>query len=179
MGIPSRHQEHEEEEEYDDALFYEDIQAPKFVDLTAPDAGRPTDDASWFCLRVGKRLTAARLLLVPIRRSKSPALTRLLVRPFARRQAATRIMSRSTRTPWTGASSCGFVAFFLASPLASSVFRPGVQCESERLIEGCVMLDCLFQVMEARSPNVRLHKAIRRKNQRCVSQSQSSDRDPL
>jgi hypothetical protein len=140
MGIPSRHQEHEEEEEYDDALFYEDIQAPKFVDLTAPDAGRPTDDASWFCLRVGKRLTAARLLLVPIRRSKSPALTRLLVRPFARRQAATRIMSRSTRTPWTGASSCGFVAFFLASPLASSVFRPGVQCESERLIEDCVML---------------------------------------
>jgi hypothetical protein len=67
MGIPSRHQEHEEEEEYDDALFYEDIQAPKFVDLTAPDAGRPTDDASWFCLRVGKRLTAARLLLEPIR----------------------------------------------------------------------------------------------------------------
>jgi hypothetical protein len=54
MGIPSRHPEHEEEEEYDDALFYEDIQAPKFVDLTAPDAARPTDDASWFCLRVGK-----------------------------------------------------------------------------------------------------------------------------
>jgi hypothetical protein len=49
MGIPSRHPEHEEEEEYDDALFYEDIQAPMFVDLTAPDAGRPTDDASWFC----------------------------------------------------------------------------------------------------------------------------------
>jgi hypothetical protein len=54
MGIPSRHPEHEEEEEYDDALFYEDIQAPKFVDLTARDAARPTDDASWFCLRVGK-----------------------------------------------------------------------------------------------------------------------------
>ncbi|KAK3145940.1 hypothetical protein QOZ80_3BG0259570 [Eleusine coracana subsp. coracana] len=53
MGIPSRHPEHEEEEEYDDAVFYEDIQAPKFVDLTAPDACRPTDDASWFCLRVG------------------------------------------------------------------------------------------------------------------------------
>ncbi|GJM96768.1 hypothetical protein PR202_ga13631 [Eleusine coracana subsp. coracana] len=53
MGIPLRHPEHEEEEEYDDAVFYEDIQAPKFVDLTAPDAGRPTDDASWFCLRVG------------------------------------------------------------------------------------------------------------------------------
>ncbi|TVU44806.1 hypothetical protein EJB05_04265, partial [Eragrostis curvula] len=52
MGIPSRHPEHEEEEEYDDAVFYEDIQAPKFVDLTAPDANRPTDDASWFCLRV-------------------------------------------------------------------------------------------------------------------------------
>ena len=53
MGIPSRHPDHEEEE-YDDALFYEDIQAPKFVDLTAPDAGRPDDDPAWFCLRVGK-----------------------------------------------------------------------------------------------------------------------------
>ncbi|CAD6206824.1 unnamed protein product [Miscanthus lutarioriparius] len=52
MGIPSRHPDHEEEE-YDDALFYEDIQAPKFVDLTAPDAGRPDDDPAWFCLRVG------------------------------------------------------------------------------------------------------------------------------
>jgi hypothetical protein len=54
MGIPSKHPEHEEEEEYDDAVFYEDIQAPKFVDLTAPDAGRPDDDPAWFCLRVGK-----------------------------------------------------------------------------------------------------------------------------
>ncbi|WVZ60711.1 hypothetical protein U9M48_010696 [Paspalum notatum var. saurae] len=53
MGIPSRHPDHEEEEEYDDAVFYEDIQAPKFVDLTAPDAGRPNDDPAWFCLRVG------------------------------------------------------------------------------------------------------------------------------
>ncbi|TKV91104.1 hypothetical protein SEVIR_9G073500v4 [Setaria viridis] len=53
MGIPSRHPDHEEEEEYDDAVFYEDIQAPKFVDLTAPDAGRPDDDPAWFCLRVG------------------------------------------------------------------------------------------------------------------------------
>ncbi|KAJ1293417.1 hypothetical protein BS78_01G066500 [Paspalum vaginatum] len=53
MGIPSRHPDHEEEDEYDDAVFYEDIQAPKFVDLTAPDAGRPNDDPTWFCLRVG------------------------------------------------------------------------------------------------------------------------------
>ncbi|PAN44796.1 hypothetical protein PAHAL_9G070700 [Panicum hallii] len=53
MGIPSRHPDHEELEEYDDAVFYEDIQAPKFVDLTAPDAGRPDDDPAWFCLRVG------------------------------------------------------------------------------------------------------------------------------
>ncbi|XP_008680997.1 uncharacterized protein [Zea mays] len=53
MGIPSRLPDHEEEEEYDDALFYEDIQAPKFVDLTAPDAGLPDDDPAWFCLRVG------------------------------------------------------------------------------------------------------------------------------
>ncbi|KAF0917762.1 hypothetical protein E2562_021257 [Oryza meyeriana var. granulata] len=41
-----------EEEEYD-RVFYEDIEAPKFVDLTAPDAARPTDDPSWFCLRIG------------------------------------------------------------------------------------------------------------------------------
>ncbi|KAF8641429.1 hypothetical protein HU200_067834 [Digitaria exilis] len=54
MGIPSRHPDHEEEEEYDDAVFYEDIQAPMFVDLTAPDAARPDDDPAWFCVRVGK-----------------------------------------------------------------------------------------------------------------------------
>uniref|UniRef100_A0A0E0KJJ2 Uncharacterized protein n=1 Tax=Oryza punctata TaxID=4537 RepID=A0A0E0KJJ2_ORYPU len=41
-----------EEEEYD-RVFYEDIEAPKFVDLTAPDAARPSDDHSWFCLRIG------------------------------------------------------------------------------------------------------------------------------
>lgn len=44
--------EEEEEEEYD-RVFYEDIEAPKFVDLTAPDAARPSDDPSWFCLRIG------------------------------------------------------------------------------------------------------------------------------
>uniref|UniRef100_R7W9C3 Uncharacterized protein n=1 Tax=Aegilops tauschii TaxID=37682 RepID=R7W9C3_AEGTA len=45
-------QDNEEEEEYD-SVFYEDIEAPKFVDLTAPDAACPADDPSWFCLRVG------------------------------------------------------------------------------------------------------------------------------
>uniref|UniRef100_A0A0A9CWR7 Uncharacterized protein n=1 Tax=Arundo donax TaxID=35708 RepID=A0A0A9CWR7_ARUDO len=54
MGIPSRLPGHnEEEEEYDDAVFYEDIEAPKFVDLTAPDAALPVHDPAWFCLRVG------------------------------------------------------------------------------------------------------------------------------
>ncbi|XP_062209446.1 uncharacterized protein LOC133911262 isoform X2 [Phragmites australis] len=52
MGIPSRLPDYKEEE-YDDAVFYEDIEAPKFVDLAASDAARPADDASWFCLRVG------------------------------------------------------------------------------------------------------------------------------
>ncbi|KAH9655352.1 Neurofilament heavy protein [Citrus sinensis] len=34
--------------------FYEKIEAPKFVDLTAPDHYRPdNDDRYWFCLRVG------------------------------------------------------------------------------------------------------------------------------
>lgn len=34
--------------------FYEKIEAPKFVDLTAPDHHRPdNDDRYWFCLRVG------------------------------------------------------------------------------------------------------------------------------
>ncbi|KAK9286985.1 hypothetical protein L1049_015393 [Liquidambar formosana] len=32
--------------------FYEEIEAPKFVDLTVPDPYRP-DDRYWFCLRVG------------------------------------------------------------------------------------------------------------------------------
>jgi hypothetical protein len=33
--------------------FYEKIEAPKFVDLTAPDQYCP-DDCYWFCLRVGE-----------------------------------------------------------------------------------------------------------------------------
>ncbi|XP_062214465.1 uncharacterized protein LOC133915350 [Phragmites australis] len=53
MGIPSRLPGRKEEEEYDDAVFYEDIEAPKFVDLAAPDAALPIDDPAWFCLRVG------------------------------------------------------------------------------------------------------------------------------
>ncbi|KAL5210611.1 hypothetical protein ABZP36_006234 [Zizania latifolia] len=44
--------EDEDDGEYE-RVFYEDIEAPKFVDLTAPDAARPTDDTSWFCLRIG------------------------------------------------------------------------------------------------------------------------------
>ncbi|KAF8410263.1 hypothetical protein HHK36_002788 [Tetracentron sinense] len=36
----------------DDDEFYEKIEAPKFVDLKAPDLSLP-DDRSWFCLRVG------------------------------------------------------------------------------------------------------------------------------
>lgn len=34
--------------------FYEEIEAPKFVDFTAPDRSRP-DGRSWFCVRVGER----------------------------------------------------------------------------------------------------------------------------
>ncbi|KAM7259275.1 hypothetical protein ACFE04_015016 [Oxalis oulophora] len=35
-------------------FFYENIEAPKFVDLSAPDRHRPVhDDRYWFCLRVG------------------------------------------------------------------------------------------------------------------------------
>ncbi|XP_019172997.1 PREDICTED: AT-rich interactive domain-containing protein 4B [Ipomoea nil] len=36
----------------EDEEFYERIEAPKFVDFTAPDHFRP-DDHYWFCLRVG------------------------------------------------------------------------------------------------------------------------------
>ncbi|GAB2219373.1 hypothetical protein Droror1_Dr00007008 [Drosera rotundifolia] len=34
-------------------LFYEEIEAPKFVDLTLPDPFRKGDDRYWFCQRVG------------------------------------------------------------------------------------------------------------------------------
>ncbi|KAG0463503.1 hypothetical protein HPP92_019572 [Vanilla planifolia] len=36
----------------EDDEFYEDIEAPKFVDFTTPDQSR-LDNRSWFCLRVG------------------------------------------------------------------------------------------------------------------------------
>ncbi|KAK7246665.1 hypothetical protein RIF29_41535 [Crotalaria pallida] len=42
-----------EEDEIIDDDFYEKIQAPKFVDLTAPDLRRSDDDRHWFCFRVG------------------------------------------------------------------------------------------------------------------------------
>ncbi|GFY89472.1 hypothetical protein Acr_06g0014120 [Actinidia rufa] len=42
----------DEEDGVGDEEFYEKIEAPKFVDFTAPDPYRP-DDRYWFCLRVG------------------------------------------------------------------------------------------------------------------------------
>ncbi|KAG1348135.1 hypothetical protein COCNU_06G019640 [Cocos nucifera] len=36
----------------DEDEFYEEIEAPRFVDFTAPDRSRP-DGRSWFCVRVG------------------------------------------------------------------------------------------------------------------------------
>ncbi|RZR98827.1 hypothetical protein BHM03_00028265 [Ensete ventricosum] len=45
----------------EDDELYEEIEAPKFVDFTAPDRFRP-DDRSWFCARVGERLLALRSL---------------------------------------------------------------------------------------------------------------------
>lgn len=41
-----------EEEEIGDE-FYEKIEAPKFVDFTAPEIRRSHDDRYWFCFRVG------------------------------------------------------------------------------------------------------------------------------
>lgn len=46
----------EEEIEVDDDDIYENIEAPKFVDLTAPDCRRPDHDRHWFCFRVGNFL---------------------------------------------------------------------------------------------------------------------------
>ncbi|KAF9675755.1 hypothetical protein SADUNF_Sadunf09G0065900 [Salix dunnii] len=37
----------------DEEDFYEKIEAPKFVDLNAPDHYHPGDDRYWFCLRAG------------------------------------------------------------------------------------------------------------------------------
>ncbi|KAI3896695.1 hypothetical protein MKW92_009092 [Papaver armeniacum] len=37
----------------DDDEIYEKIEAPKFVDLSAPDRSLQVDDRSWFCLRAG------------------------------------------------------------------------------------------------------------------------------
>ena len=39
--------------EEDDA-FYEEIEAPKFVDFTVSDDRSRLDDPSWFCVRVGE-----------------------------------------------------------------------------------------------------------------------------
>ncbi len=49
--------EEEEEECRGGDEFYEKIEAPKFVDLTAVEHYRPEhDDRFWFCLRVGQFL---------------------------------------------------------------------------------------------------------------------------
>jgi hypothetical protein len=36
----------------EDEEFYENLEAPMFVDLTAPDLAQH-DDGSWFCLKIG------------------------------------------------------------------------------------------------------------------------------
>ncbi|XP_054793846.1 uncharacterized protein LOC129299395 [Prosopis cineraria] len=41
------------EEEKIDEEFYEKIEAPKFVDFTAPEIRRSHEDRYWFCSRVG------------------------------------------------------------------------------------------------------------------------------
>ncbi|KAK7328044.1 hypothetical protein VNO77_22139 [Canavalia gladiata] len=43
----------DEEDEILDDDFFEKIEAPKFVDFTAPETRRPDDDRHWFCFRVG------------------------------------------------------------------------------------------------------------------------------
>ncbi|KAG2248274.1 hypothetical protein Bca52824_087902 [Brassica carinata] len=45
--------EHMIVEEFNEEDFYENIEAPKFVDLTAPDHRPEGDDRYWFCSRVG------------------------------------------------------------------------------------------------------------------------------
>ncbi|KAL0874001.1 hypothetical protein Bca101_023706 [Brassica carinata] len=45
--------EHMIVEEFSEEDFYETIEAPKFVDLTAPDHRPEGDDRYWFCSRVG------------------------------------------------------------------------------------------------------------------------------
>ncbi|XP_019232954.1 PREDICTED: uncharacterized protein LOC109213591 [Nicotiana attenuata] len=53
MAEEKQQPEMEVDEEWeDDEVFYERIEAPKFVDFTTPDHYRP-DDRYWFCLRVG------------------------------------------------------------------------------------------------------------------------------
>ncbi|OEL27713.1 hypothetical protein BAE44_0011269 [Dichanthelium oligosanthes] len=107
MGIPSRHPDHEEEEEYDDAVFYEDIQAPKFVDLTAPDASRPNDDPAWFCVRVmAARSPNVRLQKAIRRRNQSSMLKCPHSAPpkpprarFARLSAATEAPEKAAANP--------------------------------------------------------------------------------
>ena len=44
--------------------FYEEIEAPKFVDFTTPDHYSP-DDRYWFCLRVGM-FTSSELELIGV-----------------------------------------------------------------------------------------------------------------
>ncbi|KAF2320740.1 hypothetical protein GH714_030444 [Hevea brasiliensis] len=51
---------HIDDQEENGDEFYEKIEAPKFVDLTAPDPYNPGDDRYWFCLRVAKALTTPR-----------------------------------------------------------------------------------------------------------------------
>jgi len=48
--------EHMIVDEFNEEDFYETIEAPKFVDLTAPDHRPEGDDRYWFCSRVGQNL---------------------------------------------------------------------------------------------------------------------------
>ncbi|KAM0867992.1 hypothetical protein ACQ4PT_041625 [Festuca glaucescens] len=128
MEIPVRlgvtEGEEEELEEYD-TVFYEDIEAPKFVDLTGPDAACPTDDPSWFCLRVGKQSLPCHVCESAI--AKTP--------------------NRS------GAESASIGA------------RAGCDQRHEHVDPEALHRSFVMRVMAARSPNVKLQRAISRRNQ--------------
>ena len=42
--------------------FYENIQAPKWIDFDLPEA--PVDDHEWFCKRAGKKMTILQISLI-------------------------------------------------------------------------------------------------------------------
>lgn len=146
----------EEEIEVDDDI-YENIEAPKFVDLTAPDSRRPDDDRHWFCFRVGNFLLYTNTFHIFFQ-----ILTHFQLHDINYVTFSNRMWPKA----WARVGLWGNLQEFCSSGMFALLFFFNLLSLSQLMVMDMNELILDFQVMAARSPNVRLRKALNRREAR-------------